>query len=255
MQLSLFSVAESEPPLIEVHRRLLVASGGFSHSPRLGPVDQLIKSMISSRTYDEVSWPAYRWLKDVFHPWERLAEATPTEIEAAIAQVTHAEIKAGWLPEALTRIIALKGALSLDFLATAPVEEAMVWLQRNLPGVGDKVAASVLNFSTLRRRMMVVDTHVWRVARRIGLAGRNADPEGVRRAIMDAAPLSWTADDFFDLHWLLKRLGQHLCLHSQTRCGGCPVAAVCIERQRALDLAKRRGAVPPTPFGRPGNKE
>ena len=49
---------------------------------------------------------------------------------------------------------------------------------------------------------------------------------------MAAAPAGWTDEDFFDLHWLLKRLGQTLCMDSRTRCGACPAAALCEERRR-----------------------
>jgi endonuclease-3 len=193
--------------------------------------------MISSRTYDEAAWPAFLRLRSRFQPWERLLTASPAEIEAVLGPVTHAELKAAWLPEALGKILACKGSLSLDFLAEPSVDAAMGWMRKHLPGVGGKVAAAVLNFSTLRRRAMVVDTHVWRVARRIGLAPANAEPDGVQAAIMDAAPGAWSDEDFFDLHWLLKRLGQTLCLDNRTRCGACPAAALCETRKRAQSRA------------------
>lgn len=250
MQLSL--ALDPDPLVAQVHKRLLAAFGSFAHSPRLEPVDQLIKSMISSRTYDETSWAAYRRLEARYRPWERLIEAPPAEIQALIAPVTYPEDKAAWLPDALARIVRARGSLSLDLLAGWPVDTAMAWL-RALPGVGDKVAAATLNFSTLRRPAMVVDTHVWRVARRIGLAPRNADPEGVRQAIMAAAPLGWGADAFFDLHWLLKRLGQRLCQAHHTRCPACPLAALCDERRRGLAQMARRDTAPAV-FRRHENK-
>lgn len=231
MQLSLS--LDTDNPLPAVYERLSLAFGSFHDGPRLTPVDQLIKSLISSRTYDEVSWPAFLRLKGRFQPWETLLEASAAEIEETISPVTFADVKAGWLKEALSRIIELRGSLSLDFLLEPPEDDAMIWLRRRLPGVGDKVAAAILNFSSLRRRVMVVDTHVWRVARRIGLAPRNADPEGVRTAIMDAAPAAWSDEDFFDLHWLLKRLGQTLCMDNRTRCGACPASVLCAEHARA----------------------
>jgi endonuclease-3 len=232
MQLSLGLDAFN--PLPAVYDRLRLAFGSFREGPRLSPLDQLIKSMIGSRTYDEVAWSAFLRLRSRFQPWENLIDAPAGEIESVLAPVIHAELKAAWLPEALGRLKALKGSLSLDFLADPPIEEAIAWQKRHLPGVGDKVAAAVLNFSTLRRPAMVVETHVWRVARRIGLAARNAEPEEVRRTLMGAAPSGWTDEDFFDLHWLLKRLGQTLCTDTRTRCGACPVAALCEERRRAV---------------------
>jgi endonuclease-3 len=242
-----------------VFERLIAAFGGFD-GPRLDPVDQLVKSMISSRTYDEVSWPAFIRLRAAFSPWEKLMQADPAEIEPVIAAVTHADLKAAWLPQALRAIQARQGALDLSFLAEGSVEEAMAWLQR-LPGVGAHTAAAVLNFSTLRRRAMVVDTHVWRVARRIGLAPPHADPEGVHRALMDAAPAGWKPDDFYNLHWLLKTLGQTLCEDSRTRCGACPAASLCATRAKApADPGQRvvpfgRAKPPPAEAGSPAPPE
>ena len=231
MQLSLGFDAYN--PLPAVYERLSSAFGSFRDGPRLSPLDQLIKAMISARTYDEISWPAFLRLKAKFQPWESLLEATPAQIEATLAPVTHADMKAAWLLEALGRILALKGSLSLDFLAQPTADEAAAWMRKHLPGVGAKVAAEALNFSTLRRRAMVVDTHVWRVVRRIGLAPANAEPDAVQAGIMEAAPGGWNDEDFFDLHWLLKRLGQTLCQDNRTRCGACPVAALCETRKRA----------------------
>ncbi len=241
MQLSLALSSDSAPVAV-LHQRLRAAFGSFLDGPRpLAPVDQLVRAMVGSMTHEDMSWAAYQRLRDLFRPWQTLAEASPAEVEQAIGPVTHAQIKGGWLPEALQRIMALRGELSLDFLAEVPVDEAMAWLQKNLPGVGDKAAASILNFSSLRRPVMVVDTHVWRVARRIGLAERNAEPAAVRHAIMAAAPRDWSGDDYFDLHWLLKRLGQVLCQPNHTRCGACPAASLCQERQRTLAMAARKG--------------
>jgi endonuclease-3 len=224
MQLSL--LPDPDPLVARVHARLLSSFGAFSDSPRAPPLDQLANSLISSRTHDEVSWAAFVRLKARYRTWERLLRAPVKEIEATISTVAYAEDKAKWLPQALARIVAHAGRLSLDFLADEPVETAHGWL-RTLPGVGDKVAAAVLNFSTLKRPIMVVDTHVWRVGRRIGLAARNVEPEAVRKAIMAAVPAEWSADAFFDLHWLLKRLGQTFCQHDQTRCGTCPLVDLC----------------------------
>ena len=184
MQLNLALDAIS--PLSPVYERLSRAFGLFRQGPRLSPLDQLIRAMIGARTHDEVAWSVFLRLRSLFHPWDRLIEAPRARVEAAIAPVTHAELKAAWLQEALERIRTLKGGLDLGFLAEADEAEAMAWLKTHLPGVGDHAAATVLNFSTLRRRAMAVETHVWRVARRIGLAPRGADPEGVRKAITEA---------------------------------------------------------------------
>jgi endonuclease-3 len=102
----------------------------------------------------------------------------------------------------------------------------MTWLQ-GLPGVGCKTAAATLNFSTLNRRALVVDTHVHRVARRIGLVGRSALPSEAYAMLMAEAPEDWTAEDLIELHWLMKKLSQSICTAERPACGLCPFAADC----------------------------
>jgi endonuclease-3 len=239
MQLSLCLDAHNALPT--VYERLRRAFGSFREGPRTAPLDQLILAMISARTPEDMARSVFARLKARFHPWEELLAAKPEEIAALLAPVPHAEAKAVWLSEALGRLRVQNGSLTLDNLAVMDTEDALAWLCR-LPGVGDRIAGTTLNFSTLRRPAMVVDAHVWRVARRIGLAPRPADPEGVRRTITEAAPGEWTGEDFFDLHWLLKRLGQTLCGETRARCGACPIASLCEERRR-MGEAGRGGNV------------
>jgi hypothetical protein len=116
--------------------------------------------------------------------------------------------------------------LSLDHLAELELDSARWWLQ-GLPGVGVKVAASVLNFSPLNMRALVVDTHVHRVAGPLGLIPASYDTAHAYRALMDMVPDSWTAEDLYELHWLMKGLGQLLCSHHAPRCGACALKATC----------------------------
>ena len=192
----------------------------------LDPVSQLIKSILSSRTYDEVSWAAFIRLRAAYPDWETLIHATAEELEPVIDPVTFADQKARQLP-ILVRVLLLKrGELNLDFLATEPVDEAMSWLMR-LPGVGVHAAAAVLNLSTLNRRALVVDTHVHRVARRLGLTARTGDAREAYDGLMDQAPAEWQGEHLYELHWLLKGHGQSLCTHFDPACGLCVLREIC----------------------------
>ncbi len=108
---------------------------------------QLIKSSIGGRTKDAVSWAVYHRLKERFATWEELAETPDAEVQELIKDVTYPDEKARHLPHALRLIQVRSGwKLSLDHLAELELDSARWWLQ-GLPGVGVKVAASVLNFS------------------------------------------------------------------------------------------------------------
>lgn len=234
---------DPDPVLVRIRDRLSHALGPLTAWMRRDPVSQLVRSMIGSRTYDAVSEAVFAQLRARFTPWSKLADARFDEVAPIVAPVTYAEDKTHRLIAATALVRRKAGALRLDFLEHWPLEEAMAWLQE-LPGVGQKVAASVLNFSTLRRRVFVVDGHILRVATRLGLNGREEDADACREAVMDAAPDVWTADDFMELHVLMKRLGQTVCRPSQPDCPACPVEEFCQHspkgsvRREALSVSK-----------------
>ena len=192
---------------------------------RLDPVSQLIHAVLSARTYEEVSWAAFMRLRAAMADWTRLAEADVGELEQIIDPATFADRKARQLP-VLVRVLLLKrGGLDLDVLAQEPVSVAMAWLM-SLPGVGAKAAAATLNFSTLDRPVLVVDTHVARVARRLGLVGRG-DAQEAHLRLMSQVPATWTAGDLRELHCLMKTHGQSICDHFDPACHLCALRRDC----------------------------
>lgn len=223
MQLSL-SLARS--PLESVRDALLCEFGPQRPVTRMDPVSQLVKSSISGRTQDAVSWGAFLRLRAEFRNWDDLADAPVAAVARLIEDVTFPADKARYLTTALKMIRDKVGWLSLNHLKGLSVDQAR-WELQALPGVGVKVAACVLNFSELAMRALVVDSHVDRVAKRIGLVGAG-DTTHTYHTLMSLAPDAWTADDLFELHWLMKRgLGQMLCPHEGPKCGACPVKAMC----------------------------
>jgi endonuclease-3 len=223
MQLSL-GLARS--PLESVRDALLCEFGPQRPVARMDPISQLVKSSISGRTLDAVSWNAFLRLRAEFKCWEDLARAPVAAVARIIDDVTFPGDKARHLTTALKMIEDKVGWLSLSHLKGLAVDQAR-WELQALPGVGVKVAACVLNFSDLAMRALVVDTHVHRVAKRIGLVGAG-DATQAYHTLMDLAPDTWTADDLFELHWLMKRgLGQMLCPHEGPKCGACPLKSMC----------------------------
>jgi endonuclease-3 len=217
---------EPSPLLPRLREALLATFGPQRPRVRHDPISQLIKSLISARTYDAVSAAAFSRLQAAYKTWDALAEAAPAEIENVVAAVTYADQKARQLPLLLKVIQHRAGGLSLEVLRDLPVDQAMAWLLA-LPGVGPQTAAAVLNFSTLAKRTLVVDTHVHRVVRRLGVAGRSADPAQSYETLMALTPATWDAEALFELHWLLKGLGQSICTDSPPACGRCPLKSMC----------------------------
>lgn len=208
-----------------VREQLRSCFGRADPVPVRAPIGQLVKSLISNRTLDEISLAAYRRLVDAYPEWPALAEASTGDVEALIGDVTFPDVKARHLGEALRAIRARHPDFDLDFLGLMSVAEALAWLE-HLPGVGRKVSASTLNFSTLQMPAFVVDTHVLRVVCRYGSVRSTTDIRIAYEAAMAMVP-RWSAADLAELHILMKRLGQTICRHGRARCAACPIRRRC----------------------------
>ena len=90
-----------------------------------------------------------------------------------------------------------------------------------LPGVGRKTANVVLNVA-FGEPTMAVDTHIFRVGNRTGLAsGKN--PLQVELKLLERVPAEYLVDAH---HWLILH-GRYVCTARSPKCGECAVAACC----------------------------
>ncbi|WP_022697274.1 endonuclease III domain-containing protein, partial [Euryhalocaulis caribicus] len=192
----------------------------------MAPPDQLVRSMLGGRTRDEVSLAAFWRLKRRYENWSDLVADDYHTLLSLIGDVTFPEDKAANLQAALGRLDLSRGNAALDFLGGWPVDSALSWLE-SLPGVGRKTSAAVLNFSTLGKRALVIDSHHQRVAKRLGLVRWKGSVEETYDVLMAAAPQEWQAADYERHHILIKAHGQKRCHHLAPDCGRCPLADLC----------------------------
>ncbi len=100
-----------------------------------------------------------------------------------------------------------------------------------LPGVGRKTANVILN-TAFGEPTIAVDTHIFRVANRTGLApGRT--PLAVERRLLETVPAEFRKNAH---HWLILH-GRYVCTARRPRCGQCPIADLCEwpEKARYMD--------------------
>lgn len=103
-----------------------------------------------------------------------------------------------------------------------------------LPGVGRKTANVVLNVA-FGEETLAVDTHIFRVANRTGLApGKN--PEQVEQALMKRVPKEYLADAH---HWLILH-GRYVCVARLPRCWECAVIQYCDYRPKTPPPGARK---------------
>jgi endonuclease-3 len=201
-----------------IRDRLREAYGIPGQRPHGRPVDELVLTVLSQSTNDRNRDVAFAGLRDRFPSWEEVRAAPVDEIEDAIRPGGLAPTKSRRIKEILE---AIGDPLSLDWLADAPVPEGQAYLC-DLPGVGRKTAACVLLFS-FGLRDVPVDTHVGRVATRLGLLREKAGSTEQADAMTALTP----PGEELEFHLNLLRHGRHTCHSQRPDCRHCVLRRMC----------------------------
>ena len=186
----------------------------------------LVQGVIGARTKSEISNAATERLLDRWGSWEEVAGVPLERLQEELATQTYPNVAAERLKASLSALVELRGAVDLSHLADMATGEAMNWLER-LPGIGRKIAAGVMNASTLDRRAVVLDGHHTRILQRMGLVPAKASTARAFDAIMPAMPDEWSGADYDEHHLLMKKLGQTWCRPAIPDCAQCPAQAWC----------------------------
>jgi endonuclease III len=188
------------------------------------PIDELILTVLSQNTNDRNRDVAWARLRERFQSWDAVRDAPVAEIEDAIRPGGLAPTKAVRIKQILEAL----GEDDLCWLEEAPLEEARDYLC-DLPGVGRKTAACVLLFS-FGRPEVPVDTHVYRVASRLGLIRAGASFDEAHDEMLRLVD----PDDAYEVHVLLIRHGRRTCTAREPSCAECPLRRMCPEGRRRL---------------------
>ncbi len=216
----------------QADRLLKEAYGDKKWSQRANPIDGLVLTVLSQHTSDFNSKKAFAELKRLFPTWERVLKAPTRAIAAAIKGAGLANQKAPRIKAILKHIAQHNGGkMTLRFLADRPVADALAWL-RKMPGVGPKTAACVLLFG-FGRPAFPVDTHIYRIAKRLGWINEKVS-EGKANELLDAV----VPDDLkYRLHLNLIAHGRQTCKAQNPLCSGCVIKHLCAyyaERERCI---------------------
>jgi endonuclease-3 len=212
----------------EIVNLLKKQHGPPAQRPKRDPLSELIAALLSQNTSDANSERAFADLVTTFGTWERVMRADASDIAEAIAAGGLSNVKAPRIKAILEQIQSERGALDLMFLNDMPLEEARGWL-KVLPGVGPKTAACVLLFS-LGRPALPVDTHVYRVSRRLGLIKSNVSPDEAHRILQKKVPV----DKIYEFHMNMVRHGRRVCRAQRPLCDECLLREGCRFGKRAL---------------------
>jgi endonuclease-3 len=172
----------------------------------------LIATMLSAQTRDLVTAEASRRLFRVARTPETMAKLTNMEIQRLIYPVSFYRNKAVHVRETCRQIVT-------RFRRRVPstMEELLT-----LPGVGRKTANLVLILAHRSGSNICVDTHVHRIANRLGWV-KTRTPEETEQALYAAAPRKWWPI----INLYLVTWGQNVCRPVYPLCGSCAIADLC----------------------------
>ncbi len=177
------------------------------------PFELLVAVVLSAQCTDKRVNQVTPALFEVYPSPEAMAQATPEELFAYIKSCSYPNSKAKHLAE-------LSRMLHEQYADTIPNNEVELM---KLPGVGRKTANVLLSILYEQPRI-AVDTHVYRVARRIGLAPQTANtPLKVEQALIRHIPADLRA---ISHHWLILH-GRYVCLARTPKCSTCGIAHFC----------------------------
>ncbi|NPD80379.1 endonuclease III [Prevotella sp. PINT] len=149
---------------------------------------------------------------------QEMAKAEAEDILAYISSVSYPNAKSLHLVQLARKLVTeFDGEVPHDF-------DALV----SLPGVGRKTA-NVMLAVAFDQAAMPVDTHVFRVSHRLGLATKKADtPEKVERELVKLIPAELLSRAH---HWILLH-GRYICTARKAHCNKCPISELCPSKNK-----------------------
>jgi endonuclease-3 len=205
----------------EIIDRLNAIYGQPEWRPHGDATAELVLTLLSQNTSDLNSGRAFAALLSRYPDWTSVMTAETTELVEVLRPGGLAQTKAPRLQAMLREVEARCGSFDLSFLKDLPLDEAKAWL-RSIVGVGPKTAACVLLFA-LGRPALPVDTHVHRVAVRLGLVPSRVSAERAHELLESLL----SPDEVYAFHVDLIKHGRRTCFARRPACERCVLRADC----------------------------
>lgn len=192
------------------------------------PFKNLIITVLSQNTSEINCVRAYKGLAAKFAIKPKvLASANINAIKNAIRNGGLYNVKSKRIKQ-LSKAVLQKFKGDISTILALPKEEARTKLME-LPGIGKKTADVLLANKHSYAEIMVIDTHMNRIAKRIGLVRANAKYEETQNALKQFLP--WQSGERIGgLLWLLAK---YTCKAQNPKCAECPIISLCDYGSRA----------------------
>ncbi|WP_028298715.1 endonuclease III [Olivibacter sitiensis] len=188
------------------------------------PFELLVAVILSAQCTDKRINMVTPALFERFPDAESLAAASADEVFSYIKSVSYPNNKA-------KHLVGMAKMLMTDFGGVVPSD--IKELQK-LPGVGRKTA-NVIASVIYNVPAMAVDTHVFRVADRIGLTSNAKTPLAAEKQLVKYLPKDTLA---IAHHWLILH-GRYFCLARNPKCDVCPITYFCRYFERIRGIGKK----------------
>ena len=210
-----------KPKLGRVIAALEAAYGRPTAGEAKDPLSELVFTILSQHTSDSNRDRAWASLKKTFPSWKAIATAPKPRVEAAIRMGGLAPTKSRVIQEVLRQVDRMEGDFSLERLRGLSLEQVESYL-RELKGVGIKTIRCVQVFS-LGQPAFPVDTHIFRITKRLGLVPEKSTPDAAHRIMQELTPPS----EVLPLHMNLITHGRRVCKAQRPLCGVCVLKRMC----------------------------
>lgn len=185
------------------------------------PLDGLILTLLSQNTNDRNRDMAYDKLRAHCPTWADVAALSALEIEDLIRSAGLAPMKSVRMKELLDSVERDLGEFSLKTMSSwdpAKVKEYLL----SMNGIGPKTVACVMLFD-FSMPAFPVDTHVARIARRLGWTAEKDTAEKIQDHLEAIVP----HDRCFGGHLNMITHGRKICSARSPKCAGCSAASMC----------------------------
>ena len=197
------------------------ACGPPKRRTRGSAVDSLVATILSQNTNDKNSGAGFANLTAKFADWDAVADARVAAIQRCIRVSGLSRLKAPRIRKLLRAIRDEHGKVDLQFLRRWDAERAYGYLVQ-FDGVGPKTALCVMMFA-LGMDVFPVDTHVYRITRRLGLLDGRVPEARAHEVLTAMIPPA----DRYAMHLLLIAHGRATCLARNPRCTQCRLRKLC----------------------------
>jgi endonuclease-3 len=222
--------SDASPSVRQVYQALVQTYGERNRRPTGRSVlEALVRTILSQNTTDKLSGAAYRALRSRYKDWADVLHAPVGEIEETIRIGGLARTKAQHIQDILRELehnAATTGTdtdwtQGLEFLRNVPTAQVMEYLTR-YPGVGPKTAACVAMFTLERDDSFPVDTHIFRLAKRLGWVPNGHTREQAQVDLENLIPSTL----HYPMHILMIEHGRKVCTARGPRCQHCKLAGL-----------------------------